>query len=95
MNQEENTMALTCSQAIKKARTELHDMIGLEISSTIGAVPEEDGWKVSLEAVEKRSIPDSMDILAIYEVKINSDGEVAEFNRVKMRKRIDTDEMDI
>jgi len=88
-------MALTCSQAIKKARTELHDMIGLEISSTIGAVPEEEGWKITLEAVEKRSIPDSMDILAIYEVMVNADGDVAEFNRIKMRKRIDTDDIDI
>ncbi|KPA16538.1 Gas vesicle synthesis family protein [Candidatus Magnetomorum sp. HK-1] len=88
-------MAIKCNHAIKKARTELHDMIGLEISSTIGAEPDDGGWRILLEAVEKRSIPDSMDILAIYEVKLDSDGEVKEFNRIKMRKRIDTDEMDI
>ncbi|ETR74008.1 MAG: Gas vesicle synthesis family protein [Candidatus Magnetoglobus multicellularis str. Araruama] len=88
-------MAITCSKAIKKARTELHELTGLEISSTIGAVQDDDGWKITLEAIEKKSIPDSMDILAIYETKMNSDGDLIEFNRIKMRKRIDTDEMDI
>lgn len=82
-------MAIKFAEAIKKARIELNVLTGLEISSTIGAEPNDDGWLVTLEAVEKRSIPDSMDILAIYETKLDADGNVTEFNRIKMRKRID------
>jgi hypothetical protein len=87
-------MALPFGEAIKKARSDLHELTGLEISSTIGAEPDEDGWKVTLEAIEKRSIPDSMDILALYETKLNAKGEMLEFNRIKMRKRIDTEEIE-
>ena len=83
-------MALSMSKIIQKARSELNSLTGLEISSTISAEKEEDRWLVSLEAIEKRSIPDSMDILAIYEMGLDLEGNMQEFRRTKMRKRIDT-----
>lgn len=83
-------MALSMSKIIQKARSELNSLTGLEISSTISAQREEDRWLVSLEAIEKRSIPDSMDILATYEMGIDLEGNMQEFRRTKMRKRIDT-----
>ncbi len=82
-------MALKFVAAIKKARSELAAIIGLELESTISAHPEGDGWRVTLEAVEKKSIPDGMDILGIFEVNLDADGDISEFNRVRMRKRID------
>ncbi|OGR11538.1 MAG: hypothetical protein A2277_06240 [Desulfobacterales bacterium RIFOXYA12_FULL_46_15] len=85
-------MALKFAEAIKKARTELETIIGLELGSTISAHPDGDGWRVTLEAVEKKSIPDSMDILGIFEVNLDGNGDISEFNRVRMRKRIDMDE---
>jgi len=85
-------MALKFVAAIKKARSELAAIIGLELESTISAHPEGDGWRVTLEAVEKKSIPDGMDILGIFEVNLDADGDISEFNRVRMRKRIDLDE---
>lgn len=85
-------MALKFAEAIKKARTELVTIIGLELGSTISAHPDGDGWRVTLEAVEKKSIPDSMDILGIFEVNLDGNGDISEFNRVRMRKRIDMDE---
>ena len=85
-------MALKFASAIKKARSELETITGLELGSTISAHPEGDGWLVTLEAIEKKSIPDSMDILGIFEITLDPDGNVSEFNRVRMRKRIDIDE---
>lgn len=83
-------MALTMSKIIQKASSELNSLTGLEISSTISAERQEDSWLVSLEAIEKRSIPDSMDILATYEMGLDLEGNMQEFRRTKMRKRIDT-----
>ncbi len=85
-------MALSIGEVIEKARTELHNLIGLEISSTVRAVREDEGWRVAVEVIEKHSIPDGMDILAIYESKLDSDGNLLEFKRIKMRTRIDTEE---
>ena len=83
-------MALSMSKIIQKARSELNSLTGLEISSTISAERKNGSWLVSLEAVEKRSIPDSMDILVIYEMGLDLEGNMQEFRRTKMRKRIDT-----
>ncbi|MBU0464254.1 MAG: gas vesicle protein [Proteobacteria bacterium] len=85
-------MALEFAAAIKKARLELEALTGLEIGSTVSAHPDGDGWQVTLEAIEKKSIPDSMDILGIFEVNLDVDGNISEFNRVRMRKRNDMDE---
>ena len=87
-------MAKSMQELIEKAREELGKITGLELSTTLGAVKEEKGWKVTLEMVEKHSIPDQMDILAIYEVFLGDDGNVIEFNRARLRKRVDTEGME-
>jgi len=84
-------MAPSIGEVIEKARSELHKLTGLEISSTLGAARDEDGWKVTVDLIEKHSIPDGMDILATYESKLDPDGNMLEFNRVRLRKRIDTE----
>jgi len=87
-------MKINFVDVIKKARSELNMLTGLEISSTISAKPDEDGWKVTLEAIEKKSIPDNMDILAIYETILDQEGNMLKFDRVRMRKRIDTEDIE-
>jgi len=84
-------MAKSMQELIEKAREELSNITGLELSTTLGAAKEEKGWKVTIEMVEKHSIPDQMDILAIYEVFLDDDGNVIEFNRARLRKRVDTE----
>ena len=88
-------MAKSINELIKKAREELSKVTGLELSTTVSAVKEEKGWKVTLEMVEKHSIPDQMDILALYEVILDNDGNVIEFNRTKLRKRVDTETVEV
>jgi hypothetical protein len=85
-------MALSMSETIKKARAELSELTGLEVSSTLSAEKDAEEWRVTLEVVEKRSIPDGMDILAIYDTRLDTEGNVMEFRRVRMRKRMDTEE---
>ena len=86
-------MAVGMTDVVQMARTELGALTGLEISSTVAVERTEDGWVVTLEVVEKHSIPDSMDILAIYETRLDPDGTMKEFKRIKMRKRIDTEDV--
>ena len=87
-------MALNMSKVIQKARSELNNLTGLEISSTVAAEKEGDGWLVIMEVIEKRSIPDSMDILARYETRLDADGNMLDFKRTGMRKRIDVSKDD-
>ena len=85
-------MAIGMSQIVKNARSELNALTGLEVSSTIEVAREDDEWRVSLEVVEKHSIPEGMDILAAYETRLDGEGNMLEFRRTGMRRRIDTED---
>ena len=87
-------MALSIGEVIEKARSELSKLTALEIGSTVGAARDEDGWVVTVEVVEKHSLPDGMDVLATYETKLDPDGNMLEFKRLRMRKRIDTENVE-
>lgn len=85
-------MGLGMGEIVKRARSELNALTGLDIASTIRAEKEGAEWLVSLEVVEKHSIPESMDILAAYETRLGEEGNMVEFHRTSMRRRIDTAE---
>lgn len=87
-------MEMTVPKLIEKAREQLAEATGLKLSSTLGASKDDKGWRISVEMIEKKSIPDGMDILATYEARLNSRGELLEFNRMKLRKRIDTEDQE-
>ena len=82
-------MAKELGTLIEKARKELNKLTGLATSSTVGVTKDERGWNISIEMVEKRSIPDQMDILALYEVLLDEDGNLLNFERKSMRRRMD------
>lgn len=85
-------MEMTVPKLVERAREQLAQTTGLKLSSTLGASKDDKGWRVSVEMIEKESIPDGMDILATYEARLNGEGELLEFSRKKLRKRIDTPE---
>lgn len=87
-------MAMSIPELVEKAREELVKVTGLELSTTLGAVKGENGWKISVEMVEKHSVPDQMDILATYDAIVDDDGNLVNFNRKGLRKRIDTQELE-
>jgi len=83
-------MAKELGILIEKARKELSKLTGLATSSTVEVSKDEKGWNISIEMVEKRSIPDQMDILALYEVLLDEDGNLLNFVRKSMRRRMDS-----
>lgn len=83
-------MAKDFGTLVEQAREKLSKLTGLKSSSTIGVAKGEKGWRISIEMVEKESIPDQMDILALYEVLLDEDGNLLGFERKGMRKRVDT-----
>lgn len=84
-------MAKDTKAVIEKAREELSKLTGLKASSTVGATKNEKGWHISIEMLEKQSIPDQMDILAIYEALLDEEGSLLSFDRKSMRKRMETE----
>ncbi len=61
-----------------------------QLTELVGAVPErivalergEHGWTVQFEVVELRRVPDTSDVLAVYEVELDSAGALQSCRRV-------------
>lgn len=84
-------MAKGIPELVNAAREQLSSLTGLELSTTLGAFRDEKGWHISVEMIERNSIPDSMDILGTYEAVLDDNGNLLQFNRTNLRKRIDTE----
>jgi len=78
------------SEAVKTVLGEFPNLTNLKASGVVGVSHGDEGWVVSIEMIEKKSIPDSMDVLGLYEVKVDDRGKIVDFSRVKLRKRGDT-----
>jgi hypothetical protein len=47
----------------------------------------DDGWEVGVEVVETHRIPDTADILAVYQLHLDEDGELVSYRRTKRYSR--------
>jgi hypothetical protein len=71
-----------------QARELLRSVRGVEAESVSGiARTSSNGWKVTLEVVELRRIPESTDVLASYEVELDGDGKFLGFSRGRRYSR--------
>ena len=57
----------------------------------VGAAQDQEtgNWVLTIELLEKISIPDSMDILGIYDASVDANGDIVEFKRKMTRRRSD------
>jgi hypothetical protein len=83
-------MSIGIVELTVKVKKEIGRITGLTPSSIVKTARDEGGWRISIEMVEKHSVPDSMDILATYEALADEEGNVLEFSRRRMRKRNET-----
>lgn len=70
-----------------QARELLRSVRGVEAESVSGLSRTSSGWKVTLEVVELRRIPESTDLLASYEVDLDGEGKFLGFSRGRRYNR--------
>ncbi len=70
-----------------QARKDICGLTGLSFSSLVGIAREAKGWCVSVEIVEKHTIPDSLDLLGFVELHYDEAGKLLTFERKGMRSR--------
>jgi gas vesicle protein GvpO len=70
-----------------QARELLRSLRGVEAESVSAIGRTQNGWRVALEVVELRRIPDSTDVLASYEVELDGDGKFLGFERGRRYNR--------
>ncbi|MGW0196288.1 gas vesicle protein GvpO [Nonomuraea sp. NPDC003201] len=62
-----------------------------EAEGVTAVEPVEGGWKIGVEVVEDRRIPSSDDILAQYEARIDAEGGLLSYRRLRRYRRCDAD----
>lgn len=70
-----------------------HDLIGHRIDGIIEVTRDGDGdgWRATVEVVERKSVPDTQDILGKYEIELDDDERVLGYRRIDRYRRDDTD----
>jgi hypothetical protein len=48
-----------------------------------------EGWLAEVEVLERKSVPDTQDILGRYEMKFDDEGELLGYKRIMLRRRSD------
>jgi hypothetical protein len=78
---------VTATQVAARAAQQLLELTGKEAEGVTGLERADDGWKVRVEVVEVRRIPDTTDVLALYEVDVDEDGDLTGYRRLRRYAR--------
>jgi Gas vesicle synthesis protein GvpO len=74
-------------EIIERVHRVLDDLGDMEVERVTGVEVDDDGWRVNVEVLEMRRIPDTADILAKYEVRLTSGGQFLGYRQVGRRLR--------
>lgn len=75
-----------------KIRDVAEDLIGRPLVSVV-AVDREDGtWRAAVEVIERKSVPDTQDILGRYEITLDEDHTITGYRRTHRYRRDDMDQ---
>jgi len=83
---------MNANEVAEKARQEFVRRGKKPADGVTGLSKTEEGWSVLLEALERKAIPDTMDVLGLYELHLDNEGNLLGLDRKKLRKRGDTGE---
>lgn len=90
LNLSNSNKSMTTKEIIEKAKKELVSLTEFKSPNAIGVKKEGNEWVITIELIEKESIPDGMDILGTYAVRTDQGGCILNYKRTELRKRVDT-----
>ena len=71
-------------EAARRAVRRVRELTGLEPEGVTSLEPADGGgWRVGVEVVELQRIPDTTDVLAVYQVVLDGRGQLASYRRAQ------------
>ncbi len=64
------------------AARQLVELTGRDVEGVTSLERTDDGWRVEVEVLEVRRIPDTTDVLATYELTLDEDGDIEGYRRL-------------
>jgi len=74
---------LTLRKVGQIALDEISALVGCPAEGVTGISKNQDGWIVTVEVLELGRIPETTDVLASYDVHVDSGGDVMEYQRLR------------
>jgi hypothetical protein len=71
------------TEVAEQAAGQLSDLLGREPEAVTGLRRTDDGWTVQVEVLELRRVPNTTDVLALYDVEVDGQGELVGYRRVR------------
>ncbi|MFJ9905947.1 gas vesicle protein [Streptomyces sp. NPDC101152] len=74
-------------EVLRHARTQLAELTGMAAESVSSFEQTEDGWSLEVEVLELARVPDTMSLMASYQVDLDPDGQLTGYRRVRRYER--------
>jgi hypothetical protein len=77
----DNSSGPTALEIVEKAKAQISELTGHPADGVSASKQTDDGWTLTVEVVELERIPSSTDILGSFQVTLDDDGNVTEYER--------------
>ncbi len=74
-------------QVLRQAREQLAELTGMEAESVSSFEQTSEGWVLEVEVLELERVPDTMSLMASYQVELDPDGDLTGYRRVRRYER--------
>ncbi|MFJ4932631.1 gas vesicle protein [Streptomyces pseudovenezuelae] len=74
-------------EVLREARTQLAELTGMTAENVSSFEQTEDGWALEIEVLELSRVPDTMSLMASYQVELDPEGQLTGYRRVRRYER--------
>ncbi|MFC5635804.1 gas vesicle protein [Streptomyces bullii] len=74
-------------QVLREARGQLEELTGMAAESVSSFEQTEEGWSLEVEVLELERVPDTMSLMASYQVELDPQGQLTGYRRVRRYER--------
>ncbi|MFF4358974.1 gas vesicle protein [Streptomyces sp. NPDC001604] len=74
-------------EVLREARTQLAELTGMSAETVSSFEQTEDGWSLEVEVLELARVPDTMSLMASYQVDLDPEGQLTGYRRVRRYER--------
>ncbi|MGW4439719.1 gas vesicle protein GvpO [Streptomyces sp. NPDC004596] len=74
-------------EVLREARAQLAELTGLEPESVSSFEQTAEGWSLEVEVLELERVPDTMSLMATYQVELDEEGQLSGYRRVRRYER--------
>ncbi|MFJ8110627.1 gas vesicle protein [Streptomyces sp. NPDC096132] len=74
-------------EVLRQARSQLAELTGMAAESVSSFERTDDGWALEIEVLELARVPDTMSLMASYQVELDPGGQLTGYRRVRRYER--------